>query len=399
MNFLRSLLPGFFVFALQLGLALALAPGKSEGLGPAWKRLLQWDSQHYLSIAREGYRLPPGTRLEEVSAQDVHQDRANGGFFPAYPLLSRALARGTGLSHEVSLLVVSQLCCWLFWSLLIAWLTERGVAARDRLWVAYAVALHPASFFLVAGYTESLFMAGLLGLLYWDGTGAGSGAAVRAGAPRTLAAAVSGFALTATRIVGLPLAGLPMLRAVLEKGGWVRGALLSAASACGGLAFFAWSRGEFGHWDAYIRLQQKGWANHPDYLAILNPLSYVPRFFFENTVTSISRASIPFIVGLFGWTLAQDVRRGPLAWRRRAGLYFAAFVTFYISLSGKANADMDSMIRYSFPPFALLCLCLAETGWLNRARFSNAWFRAGAIVSLLTQLYMLFLFTRGKWVA
>ncbi len=46
--------------------------------------LIQWDGQHYLTIAAEGYR------YDQAAGSSV-------AFFPAYPLLIRGLAEMTGL--------------------------------------------------------------------------------------------------------------------------------------------------------------------------------------------------------------------------------------------------------------------------------------------------------------
>src|SRR5207302_3000051 len=106
---------------------------------------------------------------------------------------------------------------------------------------ALAILAHPAAFFLVAGYSESLFLMGLLGFLFWSGT--------EARGARILAA-IHGIVMSATRIVGLPCALAPLVKRIWELGwrkltnvrDWLANygatALLSASAMLGGLGFF-----------------------------------------------------------------------------------------------------------------------------------------------------------------
>src|SRR6266478_1825937 len=68
---------------------------------------------------------------------------------------------------------------------------------------------HPAAFFLVAGYSESLFLMALLGFIYWSAA---------EGSSAKFWAAVHGIVMSATRIVGIVCAAFPLVHSVFQTG-------------------------------------------------------------------------------------------------------------------------------------------------------------------------------------
>src|SRR5256886_9919945 len=109
--------------------------------------------------------------------------------------------------------------------------------------------------------------------------------------------------------------------------------------------------------------QAAGWGIAPDYLAVFRPSSY--RWFVPalNDPTEASQMSMTLGAVLFiGIVLCElSIRRWtdlPI----RAGIYFCAFVIYYLSVSGVACVDMESMLRYEFSVHALIVLAL-----LNRS--------------------------------
>jgi hypothetical protein len=171
----------------------------------------------------------------------------------------------------------------------------------------------------------------------------------------------------------------------------------------GGVLFFVWCQYQFGHWDLYLRLQRLGWGNEPNFIAIFDPRSYIPKLFFEDTTNSVCRASNLFLLALFFWVFRAEWLRRPLQLGKRIGLYFSATVMFFISLSGKANYNMDSMVRYNLPVFALLVLAIAQL-YLERKSILNRWWiyafwKWGYLLAIVVQLWMILLFTKGGWVA
>ncbi len=127
-----------------------LAEGASGVLLGPWQR---FDTQHYLRIARQGY-----------TAQE------DSVFAPAYPLSIRAgawLLGSVGFADERYLLsgiLVSNLAFVIALILLFQMVEYELDSQSARRSIIY-LAIFPASFFLVAGYTESLFLALAIGAI------------------------------------------------------------------------------------------------------------------------------------------------------------------------------------------------------------------------------------------
>jgi len=164
----------------------------------------------------------------------------------------------------------------------------------------------------------------------------------------------------------------------------------------------------WGHWDLYMLTQAAGWGIVPDYFAVVRPESYrwlVPAL---NNPTEMSQLSMTLGAMLF---VAIAVCELVPAIRRRAGLpvragiYFCAATIYYLSVSGVACVDMESMLRYEFSAYALIVLALLN--FLRQFRMPPIWVRAlgtaaVALVSaagLCVQGWYVWNFTRGHWVA
>src|SRR5205814_3790641 len=88
----------------------------------------------------------------------------------------------------------------------------------------------------------------------------------------------------------------------------------------------------------------------------------------------------------------------------RIGIYFCAAVIYYISVSGVASLDMESMLRYEFCVHALIVLAFLH--FLRQFRPPLVLVRAlGVVVALASaaglsvQGWYVWNFTRGNWVA
>ena len=89
----------------------------------------------------------------------------------------------------------------------------------------------------------------------------------------------------------------------------------------------------------------------------------------------------------------------------RAGIYFCAFVIYYLTVSGVACVDMESMLRYEFSVHALIVLALLH--FLRQFRIPPVLVRAFGVaavalvsaVGLSVQGWYVWNFTRGNWVA
>jgi len=370
--------------------------------GRAYLSLYGWDGGWYRDIAERGYHRP---------AEMTPTDFGNVAFFPAYPLAAALVRRLLGVRTDVALLLTSQLACVGFWTYFQLLLRRWGVPPRRVALAVALIALHPASFFLVASYSESLFLCSVLGFLYWSESDLPG---------RATLTAAHGVVMTATRLLGVPLAFLPLIRAVLTapRGQLPRAALrrgdvpllIALVSCLGAASFFGYCQAHFGEWNLYMRTETVGWDVEPDYLAVLYPSSYPVRpvqfddLFLE--ADYVSRLSSPLTLWMLLGLAAAEVwlaRRGVGGWRERAALYVCAAALFWVPITSHQARGLGSLIRFSLCVHVLLLLAalhlLTRWGparWPRWAGLAVAvWLTASAVV-LLASAYR---FTHGGWVA
>jgi hypothetical protein len=93
------------------------------------------------------------------------------------------------------------------------------------------------------------------------------------------------------------------------------------------------------------------------------------------------------------------------SWKTRIGFYFCGAIIYYISVSGVASVDMESMLRYEFCLHALIVLAIVH--FLRQLRTPSLLVRASgmAVIALFSaaglsvQGWYVWNFTRGNWVA
>src|SRR6476469_6337456 len=403
-RFLRPLLAGCAVTLLQVVMAMALlAP--EEPITERYLALVQHDSYWFMNIIDRGYQtiVPPiDHKAMEVS---------NVAFFPAYPAIAALLRNAFNISTGTALVVTAQLAAWGFWIYFFLFCRRWKVARSLQICGTFLILANPAAFFLVAAYSESLFLMALLGFLYWS---------TAEGRPAKVLAAIHGMVMSATRIVGIVCAAFPLVRSAVQTG-W-RGLLkprkwlrenraaggLTFVAACGGIACFVLCQLRWGHWNLYMLTQAAGWGIVPDYFAVFKPESYhwlVPAL---DNPTEVSQLSMTLgavlLAAIAVCELVPAIRRRaglPV----RAGIYFCAATIYYLSVSGVACVDMESMLRYEFGAYALIVLALLN--FLRQFRTPPIWVRASgtaaiAVVSaagLCVQGWYVWNFTRGHWVA
>jgi hypothetical protein len=176
----------------------------------------------------------------------------------------------------------------------------------------------------------------------------------------------------------------------------------------GAIAFFAYCLVRWGRWDLYMQTQAAGWAIVPDYLAMFKLESY--RWFVpplddptRSSQMIMTLGALLFIV--VGVCEAVPAFRIATGWQKRIGLYFCAFITFYIAVSGVASVQMESMLRYQFCAHALIVLALLH--FLAQFRNSRAAIRLAGMAAAAVlwpagfglQGWYVWTFTRGGWVA
>src|SRR5438067_7988748 len=158
---LRPWLLGLLVTMAQLAVAVfLLAP---EGpLSFRYNSLVQHDGFWFANIVDRGYQtiVPPiNHKVMEVS---------NVAFFPAYPMFAGFLRWALNLETETALPLAAQLAAWGFWTYFFLFCQRWKISPSLRFFGALAIVAHPAAFFLIAGYSESLFLMALLGFVYWS---------------------------------------------------------------------------------------------------------------------------------------------------------------------------------------------------------------------------------------
>src|SRR4051812_31831920 len=160
-RFLAPLLAGCVVTVLQVAMAVALlAPEKP--FTERYSALVQHDSYWFMNIIDRGYQtiVPPiSHKVMEVS---------NVAFFPAYPTIASLLHYGLRFDTDTSLLITAQIAAFGFWSYFFLFCERWKLSPLLQSLGALSILSHPAAFFLIAGYSESLFLMALLGFFYWS---------------------------------------------------------------------------------------------------------------------------------------------------------------------------------------------------------------------------------------
>jgi hypothetical protein len=401
---IRALLAGFFMTLVQIIVAVGLlAPEGSFSY--RYNTLIQHDGFWFTNIVDRGYAtiVPPiSHKVMEVS---------NVAFFPAYPAIAAILRYGLRFETDNALLITAQAAAFGFWCYFFLFCERWNLSPTLRFFGALSIVAHPAAFFLIAGYSESLFLMGLLGFMYWSGAEGGRS---------KLWAAIHGMLMSGTRIVGIPCAAFPVVQSVFARGWrglshpvtWVRQNLspitLMFAATMGAGLFFIYCQLRWGHWDMYMLTQSAGWAITPDYLAVFRPSSYrwlIPAL---NDPTEASQMAMTIGLLLFvGAALCEVIPaiRRRTNWQVRVGFYFCAAIIYFISVSGVACVEMESMLRYEFCVHVLIVLAFLH--FIRQFRTPPAFVRVlgmaavalGSAAGLSVQGWYVWNFTRGNWVA
>ena len=361
------------------------ATGK-PGPRDADQSLYQWDSVWYGAIADHGF-------WKALPAPGEHAGRQTVAWFPGYPLTARWFGAALGLPTPAALLWAARFEAWIFWTYLVLLLLRASVSWRGILLVVVPIVSYPSAFYMVSGYAESLFMASVVGFCFWLSSPEKSAEAW---------AAIHGFGASATRLVGLPLALVPLL--FRKPGQLGKAVVLCALSSLGCVLFFAFYQVKFGAWDLYMSTQKTNWGISPDFMALIHPSTYRP------CVSDLGFGCLDRSAVAGGAALLVGATAAILKYGRQAlpvALLLSGWVSFGISVAGLATKGMESLIRYSFPSVAFVAvamgLMLEQFPTWRRKRV----FRIGGWFSVLTaSAFMLWLqkqlierFSSGQWVS
>jgi len=292
-------LVGFIMIVLT-----ALSIGERKPYSMA-RMLIQWDGQHYLSIAREGYQKYPCPDNPALICGNV-------GWFPVYPLAARAVGtalRPFGLDMRWGMLATSLLSFWLA-LLLLYRLIARRFDPRTATFSLIALVSFPTSFYFLTAFPYAFYLLLAVLVFYLLDT------------TRFLAAVIPAALLAATYPSGVVI-GLPILWTLIAgRNRLARREKLSllASTAAVGLGLLAyglyyWYR--FNDFFLYVHFQSKPYYAHEASF----PLAPIIR-----SLLDLPAAHPIFVMLLFviATLLLFYRRRLPVAWQ----LYLFAVLLF-----------------------------------------------------------------------
>lgn len=327
---------------------------------------LRWDAVHHLNLALRGYF--------DLSVGD-------SVFYPLYALLTRMTAYVVGGNYIVGGLVVSTLATVISFALLFR-LAEIAYGSSTAQWSVLVLASYPTAFFLLAPFTESLFLALTLGSF------------LAAYCQRWKLAGVLGFFASLTRGPGM-LMSLALLPIAWRQ--WKRERFKPIGKrsffvflgltmpAMGGLTFLIW-RKSVGFPPISTVLQQYSG------LILTNPLSgfvaAVTQWLrYRDFITTFEIATAVMFIFLTGLMIKNRLWRKP-EWL----IYTLVNLTLFLSKQSFTASSLQSISRYVlilFPVFIALGNWLACQS--QRVRFSYLTLSSVFLV-LLSVCYSLWIF-------
>lgn len=140
------------IIGVNFGKLLVRDPDPAQwDAGNAWYyRLLRWDSGWYFSIIHDGYRYSDNASVENSTV-----------FYPLYPLVSYAVKELFHIDGYLALLLVANVASLAVVLLMTKFIKDELGDEIALLSVAF-FCFFPSSFFLSAGYSESLFLVFIL---------------------------------------------------------------------------------------------------------------------------------------------------------------------------------------------------------------------------------------------
>lgn len=325
----------------------------------AWS---QWDAAHYTRIAFNGY--------------DDPDDPGNPAFFPLYPLVMRGFGWLTGLDDtwvemQVAGVAVAWICFFVAVYLLVK-LFQRMAGDEIARTAGVLFCVTPFSFFLTAGYTESLFMVFVaLGFLL--------GLQGRWGS-----AAVAVALATASRVTGVFLIPALLLMAWRRKESPRTLATISAISPLGIIAYMAYTWRVLGDPLAFLKAQE-GWGGWYDRTGIYiegfldNPVAW----FFGDPADPIIALNV---LMLLIWLVTLIPMHRIAGWEVTL---FSALITL------QASTSFHSLGRYLLPAIGVY---LVIATWLESPRWPRVARDSVIVCSVVLMTGLMLLFAQAEWV-
>ena len=358
------------LFALVTRLALAfmdwyvlkLVPPPWTGNPSSLIAWSQWDAAHYTRIAVNGYDHPT--------------DPGSPAFFPLYPLLTRAFGWLTGLDASwIGMQVAGVIVAWICFFIAVFLLTTffQSIAGDEIARLAgVLLVVSPFSFFLTAGYTESLFLvcvalAFLLGFRERWGW-----------------AAVVVAIATASRVTGAFLIPTLLLLAWRRRASLRHLVIIAVVSPIGILSYMGYTWLALGDPLAFLHAQE-GWGGWYDRTGIYvegfldNPIAW----FFGDPADPIIALNV---LMLLIWLVTLVPMYRVAGWEITL---FSALITL------QASTSFHSLGRYLLPAIGTY-LVLAT--WLESPRAPRLVRDAVIACSVVLMTGLLLLFSQAEWV-
>jgi len=322
-----------------------------------WNR---WDAPHYIDIAKNGYT-------------NVGEGRYFIVFLPFYPFMIRLLATFIG-NYEVSALLISNIAS-IFACFYLYKLAKLDYSHNTALKSVFFFSVFPTAYFLIAGYTESLFLLLTIGCFYY------------ARKAKWLSAGVMGMLASATRITGLIL--LPsVLYEYLSQNSKpgsrsIKGFFCLGVICFGFISYLVLNHVVFGNAFAFLEIEQEHWFKYlaPPWDGLLGALGSI---FWRDPAGKALVGVAEVVFGLFGFfciIYAFVIKLRPS-------------YTIYMLLTWLTVASTSfwlSMPRYMlsmFPIFIVFALIADKR---------EEWHYVMTIAFLLFYSFFLVLFTQGYW--
>ncbi len=324
-----------------------------------WNR---WDAPHYVDIAKNGYT-------------SVGEGRYFIVFMPLYPFLIRLLASVIG-NYEVSAMLISNFAS-LFACFYLYKLAKIDYSHSTALKSVFYFSIFPTSYFLIAGYTESLFLFLTIGCFYYARKG------------NWLSAGVMGMFASATRITGLVLIPSLIYEYLSQKSKSesetrsVKDIFFLCMISFGFISYLVLNYIVFGNAFMFVEMQREHWFRYlvPPWEGLLSALWSIS---WRDPAGKALVGGAEVVFGLFslGCIIYAYIKKFRLSY------------TIYMLLTWLAVASTSywlSMPRYTlslFPIFIMLAIIGDKREELHYVM---------TIAFLLFFSFFLVLFTQGYW--
>jgi len=347
--------------AEYMGLNFYTSPLAQASLG-VW---LRWDAIHHLNLARQGY---------------LHLSEAESVFYPLYAGLTRLTTSVTGGDYTLAGLLVTTMAAWGAFACLF-WVAENAYGPETARWSVGVLAIYPTAFFLIAPFTEALFLALTLG------------AFIAAYKQRWWLAGILGALASLTRGPGmLTSAALAWIaweqwRSQNSRTVWKTLSILAglALPILGGIAFLSWRA-----WVGFPPIGEV--TRHFSGLILIDPVRGFTSALIQWVRIHDLQTTLDFFSALFFITMTAILvtkRR----WRKPEWLIYVGLnLLLFLSKESFTASSLQSTARYVL---ALFPIYIVLGDWISRSRQSTRFIYftlSSTALLLLSTLYVLWVF-------